>query len=48
MPFALNHKMVPTEKFPTDEDNYIIGKALHKTVAVPQLIQQTIRHHILE
>jgi hypothetical protein len=37
-----------TEKFPTDENNYIIGTALHKTIAVPQLIQQTIPHHILE
>jgi hypothetical protein len=35
-----------TEKLLTDENNYIIGKALHKTVAVPQPIQQTIGHHI--
>jgi hypothetical protein len=30
-----------TEKFSSDVNNY-------KTVAVPQPIQQTIRHHILE
>jgi hypothetical protein len=36
------------KNFPTDENNDIIGKALHKTVAVPQPIQQTIGHHIPE
>jgi Mg2+/Co2+ transporter CorB len=42
MLFALNWK------FPTEENNYITGKVLHKTVVVPQPIQQTICHHIPE
>jgi hypothetical protein len=37
-----------TDKFPIYENIYIIGKTLHKTVAVPQPIQQTIGHHIPE
>jgi hypothetical protein len=37
-----------TEKFSSDVNNYIIGEALHTAVAVPQPIQQTIRHHILD
>jgi hypothetical protein len=37
-----------TKKFPTDENNNIIRKALQKTVAAPQLIQQTIDHNISE
>jgi hypothetical protein len=44
MLFALNH-VYGTKKFPTDENNYIIGKALLKAVAVHQPIQQTIGHH---
>jgi hypothetical protein len=38
--------MVLTEKFPSDDNNYIIGKTMHKTFAVPPPIQQTIGHHI--
>jgi hypothetical protein len=37
-----------TEKYPTDENDYIIGKALHELIAVPQPIQQTIILHIPE